>query len=594
MTTRKTIRKTPLESRRDIDVRVYDASSSLVSTVTNKSGRFKTVKNPTKQYGFAEYFAPSEYDLKQISVLEDGESYVRQAFQKMTSLMFKEGEVYTGLNDETIGYIKKRIRQMEYVTKTPWRTLLRETGYSLISKSNYFWVKVRNENASGGKKAFGARPPVAGYFGMAPETVRIKKDKDGKIIKYRQELWDGRWKEFNPEDIIHFSAYKKTGFLFGTPRITSVIEDIYALRRLEENVEIMFYQILFPLFHYTVGTEMAPAGKVKLPDGSTMSEVEYVRAQVESMPSEGGFVTPERHKIEYIGAAKEVPNYKQLLDYYKQRVLSGLGLSSVDIGEGDTANRATADSLSKALIDSVKDYQNIFEDIINSQVVPELLLESPFKGDVLSEDNMVNFKFKEIDIEQQLKKNVNAQLMYNADIFDINEAREIAGKQPLEKWQEKLMFTERQALRVSREDHKNNIEIAQINHENSLVQAEHGATLAPQTEKTSTTTGGGKKTVTKTLVKPSKKAKAAANSAKNSSAPTNQHGTKTGPQKSRLDRLIRNETRLLENLAETVSADDLRNCAIAAKNRLIAKSYSLQLDKEEAKQEIMQNLESWL
>ena len=35
-------------------------------------------------------------------------------------------------------------------------------------------------------------------------------------------------------------------------------------------------------------------------------------------------------------------------------------------------------------------------------------------------------------------------------------------------------------------------------------------------------------------------------------------------------------------------------CAIAAKNRLIAKSYSLQLDKEEAKQEIMQNLESWL
>ena len=111
---------------------------------------------------------------------------------------------------------------------------------------------------------------------------------------------------------------------------------------------------------------------------------------------------------------------------------------------------------------------------------------------------------------------------------------------------------------------------------------------------TSTTTGGGKKTVTKTLVKPSKKAKAAANSAKNSSAPTNQHGTKTGPQKSRLDRLIRNETRLLENLAETMSADDLRNCAIAAKNRLIAKSYSLQLDKEEAKQEIMQNLESWL
>ena len=553
--------------------RVYDSSSSVMNTVTSKSGRFKNVKNPVKQYGFNEYFAASEYDLRQISVLEDGESYVRNAFQKMTSLMFKEGEIFSGLNETTIAYIKKRVRQMEYVTRTPWRALLRDTGNSLISKSNFFWVKVRNANASSGQSAFGARPPVAGYFGMAPETVKIKKDKDGKIIKYRQEMLDGRWKEYNPEDVIHFSAYKKSGFLFGTPRIVPVIEDIYALRRLEENVEVMFYQILFPLFHYKVGTENAPAGKVKLPDGTVINEVDYVKSQIESMPQEGGFVTPERHEIEYIGGASEVPNYKTLLDYYKQRVLSGLGLSGMDIGEGDTANRATADSLSKSLIDSVKDYQNIFEEIVNSQVIPELLLESPFKGDVLAEENMVSFKFKEIDIEQQLKKNVNAQLMYNGDIIDLNEAREISGKQPLEARQEPLMFTQRQTLRVMEAERDNTEHLTKV----SAAVAPVGATQKKSPN-----------------AKIPSKSKATGNSVKNSSAPTNQYGTKTGPQKSRLDRLIRNETRLLENLSTTYNDDQMKLLAESAKKRLLVRSNSLQLDGVDVEHEIMQNLETWL
>ena len=42
---------------------------------------------------------------------------------------------------------------------------------------------------------------------------------------------------------------------------------------------------------------------------------------------------------------------------------------------------------------------NINEDIIN-----ELLLESNFNFDPLDEENIVYFKFKEIDLELQIKK----------------------------------------------------------------------------------------------------------------------------------------------------------------------------------------------
>jgi hypothetical protein len=521
------------------------------------NGRAPNLKNPVSQYGYRQAFVPSEYNLVEISLIEDGESYVRQAFQKKTSLMFKEGEVYTGLNEETIAYIKNRLRQIEYVSSIPWRALLRQTGKELISKSNFFWVKVRKDQHSGGKIGVQRKKPIAAYFPMGAENVYIKKDEFGKVIEYQQRLPNDKIRDFKPEDVIHFRCDVKPGFTFGTPKIVPVIPDIQALRRLEENVEILFYQTLFPVFQYKVGTEAKPATTLTLQDGTVIDEVSYVRQQIQNMPTEGGIVTPERHSIEYIGANGQIPNYQPVLQYFKSRVLAGLGISSLDIGDSDTANRSTADSLSKALIDSVKDYQSVMEDIINSQVITELLLEADFSFDPLIEDNFVALKFKEIDIEEQMKKNVNSQLLYNSDMIDINEAREVIGLQPLEKWQEKLMFTERQTIRVMEAQHENDVIIAEIGNdlakdqneqlnEHAKQQAEQGAELAPPEEKKSVTTGGGKKTVTVTkkgsIAPGAKKAKSASNSGKNKSAPTNQYGTKTGPQKSRLDQLIEMES----------------------------------------------------
>lgn len=519
--------------------------SGQVIKLGRTRGRAPDLKNPVNEYGLRQVFRPAEYNLVEIALIEDGESYVRQAFQKKTSLMFKEGEVFTGKNEETIKYIKNRIRQIEYVTSTPWRSLLRLTGKELIAKSNFFWIKVRKEAHSGGSQGVQRSKPIAGYFPMGAENVYIKKDLDGKIIEYQQRLPNHIRRRFKPEDVIHFRCDVKPGYTFGTPKIVPVIPDIQALRRLEENVEILFYQTLFPVFQYKVGTETKPAGTITLPDGTVMDEVAYVKNQIENMPTEGGIVTPERHNIEYIGANGQIPNYQPVLQYFKSRVLAGLGISSLDIGDGDTSNRSTADSLSKALIDSVKDYQEVLEEIINAEVITELLLEANFNFDPLVEDNFVSLKFKEIDIEEQLKKNVNAQLLFNADIIDLNEARNVVGLQPLEKSQEKMMFTERQTLRIMEEEHALNLEMTQQQHDNSLTQAEHGATLEPATEKIATTTGGGKKTITKTVSKPSKQAKAAANSVKTMSTPTNQHGKKTGPQKSRLDQLIENESSVI-------------------------------------------------
>lgn len=493
-----------------------DASSAILSVVEKSPGQKPNIKNPVQNYGFRQAFYRPEYNLIEIGTIEDVESLVRQAFQKKTALMFKEGEKFASKNKEAIRYIKSRIKQMEYVSKTSWRNLLRETGYALISRSNYFWVKVRSQSASGGRP-IGSTPPVAAYFGMAPEYVTIKKDVDGNIIKYRQEI-NGKVKEFNPRDIIHFYAYKKPGYLFGTPAITPVKDDIRALRRIEENVELLIYQTLFPIFQYKVGTDTKPATDIRLPDGTIMSEVDYVRSQIEVMPAEGGIVTPERHEIKYIGAEKAGLKAREYLDYFKQRVISGLGMSGVDVGDGDTANRATADSMSRALVDSVKDYQDILEEFINKEVIEELLLESTFKFDVFDDENIVHFKFTEVDIEQQMKENVNAQVMYNGNIYTINEARQVAGKEPITEDEEDLMF-------------HNRVTMTQVE-----AQAQAAISLA----------------ATKNSNAGAKKAKSTAKSASNSQRPTNQYGTKTGPQASRKDYVTKDSylsdiTRMLKN-----------------------------------------------
>jgi hypothetical protein len=533
MAKRITKKVTKKVAKKKVAKKPIQKGGSKVVKLGLERGKAPRFKDPVSQYGYRQTFVPSEYNLSEISLIEDGESYVRQAFQKKTSLMFKEGEVYTGLNEESINYVKTRIRQIEYVTGIPWRTLLKQTGKELIAKSNFFWVKVRRAKHSGGSAGVQRAVPVAGYFPMGAENVFVKKDEYGRVLEYEQRLPGNKTRKFKPSDVIHFKVDVKPGFTFGTPRIIPVIPDIQALRRLEENVEILFYQTLFPIFQYKVGTEAKPASTVTLPDGEVVDEVDYVRSLIQQMPSEGGVVTPERHEIKYIGAAGQIPNFQNVLAYFKGRVLAGLGISAIDIGEGDSSNRATAESLSKAIIDSVKDYQADMEEIVNSQVIAELLLEADFGFDVLAEENFVKMKFKEIDIEEQMKKNVNAQLMFNSDIIDLNEAREATGRQPLEDRQEDLMFTKRETLAIAEYEHELSKETADIAHKRAVELQKVAAKVAPKA--TGTATKAAKS-----------KAESAKKSGANSSSPTNQHGTKTGPQKSRLDSLIEMESKTLE------------------------------------------------
>jgi hypothetical protein len=398
----------------------------------------KVIKSPVKAYtantgrGRANQFRwePPEWDLAQTGRILDTESMVRRAFKVKKNLFIKEGYEISSPNVVRSQYIKLRLQQIENASGIPFPILMSRTISSLIRCSNAFWIKQRNVDASGGKIRFIEQKklkPVAGYFTVAPEDIRFKRDEFGKVVKYEQKVPGKEPKPFSPEDVIHFSLDKREGFSVATPILTPVADDILALRRIEENVELLVYQHLFPLFHYQVGTEDKPADI--LPDGS--SEVEVVTVKVAQMPSDGCWVTPERHNIKPLQVGTTPVPVDKVMDHYKRRIYVGLGVSSVDMGEGDTSNKSTAQTMSRNLIDDTKADQKELGAQFYSEVITELLLESTFpEATLFDKENKIVLKFKEIDKEARQAKENHVVDMFLKNAITHSEMRVQLGYEP--------------------------------------------------------------------------------------------------------------------------------------------------------------------
>ena len=320
--------------------------------------RKKTLEYETSRGAGGRYLA-SEYDLGDVGRIETVESYVARSVKIKTSLSFKEGWDLVGANKLLVDYIRKCYVYMSYATDYPLEMLQWRVMSDLILYSNAYLIKHRDEDAAVGrmyqvgKKKY---KPVAGYWPVHPAFMKVQKN-DQKATRYQLEIPGRKPKTFPADDVIHFVYDRAPGALTGKPTIIPVIDDIRLLRRLEENVALMVYKHLFPLYHYTVGTDDKPAGI----DHEGNREVDIARMTVEELPADGMLFTDHRHKIDAIGAESKALRAEGYLTQARQRVLTGLALSGIDIGEGETANRNTSDSLTRALIDHVKDFQLHFQ-----------------------------------------------------------------------------------------------------------------------------------------------------------------------------------------------------------------------------------------
>ena len=415
-----------------INLKNFVSPTSVIEDAESKmlAPNLERTKDPVFNYRttrpyFMNDWQKLEHDFKEIDKVATIEAYLQVSFDKKLSLWTKEGYEIIGNDPDLVEYVERRLREICFVSRTTPRQFITDIAKNIIRYSNCFILIKRNDKTSGGHTRVDAKGrkilPISSLHILPTSMIQVKVNDLKQPMKYRQyseEDWTENTRPttiYEPSEIMHFHVNKLEGFIVGTPRCSAAIEDIKALRRIETDVEVLLHQTIFPIVQYKIGTEAMPA--TILPDGR--DEISMVTEVINNQPPEGFFVTPERHEIKMIGAEGRSLRAEGYLDYFKKRVLAALGLSTVDIGEGDTANRSTAATMSSSLINSVKSDQLVLEEQIYAHLIVPLLQESAEDNsfDWLDPENQVSLRFKEIDVENQIKKeNAAIQLWLNSAI----------------------------------------------------------------------------------------------------------------------------------------------------------------------------------
>jgi len=413
--------------------------------------RLKTVKG----YGLVDVksrdeFKGPDYDMDTIYKAWLTDSYFMLAVNKHLTLCTKEGWAITGKDKTAVDYIRRRLRELARVTKAPTSLLIRDMLRDIILYSNAVLLKVRAPESSSGKPIETDDKlvePVAGYF---PQPVRMfsarrDPDKGGRVIEWKQDRkkrskteaalnidideianqfrpgYKGKRnkdvKTYSPSDVVHLWYNREPGQLFGKSLWIPVLDDILMLRRIEQNVELLLYESLHPVKHLKVGEEGASARP---------GEIDEWERTVNEMEPDEWLVSDGRVNVKVEGAQGRALNAQPYLEHAKTRVHSGLAMSAVDYGEGGTANRGTATTITQMRIDLCKDFQNQVAMLFKMEIIGELLLEGGF--DPIDEDSdMVELRFKEIDVDDQIKRENHA-----ADLYTKNAVTETEMRQRLE------------------------------------------------------------------------------------------------------------------------------------------------------------------
>lgn len=437
---------------------IKDKDTSLnryVSIMPEKIGK-RGVSSPILSYfgksdlmsSSFDKFKPHEYDLYEYSRLIDTEAIAYKAFERKKSLVFKNGYDIVSLNDDNSEYVKQRLKEFKHVSGISFESFLEELVYNLIIFHNAYCLFYRNEDKTtadirtvNGKEI----QPLAAVFNFPTESIERDISANGDVLKYRQRIDYNSYRIFQAKDVKHLTYNKRSGFTMGTPPLEPVKDDILALRRIEESVETLIYKSLFPIIHVKVGTEGNPAQTLR----NGQSEVSLMTNVLKEIDDYGGVVTSERVEIKSIGAESMALRVESYIKHFLERVMIGLGVSSTDLGVGDSSGKSTGEVISQTLKEAVTDMQRVIARFITEELFTELLVESgkyPAKY-LIPEEDIVRLSFNNLDRDAQIKIESHYLNLANSGMITQKEFRGKIGLRDLSeeevssigKWSESLL-----------------------------------------------------------------------------------------------------------------------------------------------------------
>lgn len=430
--------------------RIEDAQQAI-SLKKQKTPNYRYIMHRLSGFSNEEY-NDMEYDLSESARIIDTEAFVQAAFRKKRQLILKHGYQLLSKNDRNLEYIKKRLCDFEYVTSQSFRDLLAEAVENLVNFNNTFILKYRKDESSSGlirTKDSGAEiKPIAGLFVLASPTIdTATNSKSGQIVRYRHRIQEEYSRQFRPDDIFHMYENKRVGMTIGTPSLEAVKDDILLWRSIEQDTEALIHRHANPFMLVQVGTDKSPARVL----GDGTSEIDVYASLIDNIEEEGGAAVPHRVDVKYLGAESQALRLESYLNYFKQRVLSGLCISELDLGNGSGISGTTGDVASNSMKEDVRAYQKTIENYFSNYIFNELLLESPYYKNKqwIPYEERVNLNFIEPDIDKRIKIESHYLLLYQSGLINKDAALRKMEFEEEDKGEDLLLNSNTNAVRSS-------------------------------------------------------------------------------------------------------------------------------------------------
>jgi len=393
-------------------------------------------------------FEASEWDLVQVQNAVQTESILRRAIEKYVEQIWKNGFEFVGQNPKTTKYIRRRFEQIAQVTGKTTMELFQEISYSLVVYANAFVIKQRNMKASGGRKRVTfdnkLRVPVAGYRVVDPTSMWFDGDRFGNVYRWKQVIAGMEQssffhvsketaKEWPPYNVIHFQDRTATPskYFFAMPMAVPVIPDIKALRETEELSLLQAIKFAIPRYHGKVGEKDKPG---------TQPELDALADLIDTLPHDAVLVTSSRAEIANISRNDSVLELEPYLEYWRQRILTGLGMSDVGMGRGESSSKATAQVLSAEMQYTTVKFQQIIKKTIEEEMIKELLFEAGYTPETLGIEDMVRLHVPEIDLEEKIRREAHSLNLYLTNGITQDELRKELGRDIVSEEEQKLMY----------------------------------------------------------------------------------------------------------------------------------------------------------
>ena len=396
-----------------------------------------------------------EYNFAKIARLEQNESMVRQAFKKTVERVMNSGWYIHSKDPKVTKWVNQRLLEIEERSGVPLNSMLTDMLFSIVRFSNCLTVVHRYEGHPSAKPVRiqdreSVLNPISHLEVLDLVNIRVE------MNTYTKRAY--RWKVCHAEDlqgadgsgshmfsnaifsstrksqeqivsarnVIHMWDHKYPGFVFGSPFIMPVIPDIIELRRAEELAGILAYQSANPLVAINVGTEKDPP---RINDDGGF-EIDDLASYFGAADMSGFAILSYRHEIKKILEGQDLGSLKPHLDYWRQRVMEGLNLNTISLGNSAGVSKSSSVELSREGYARAKYYARVLSDFMNAFLINQLVREGGF--DPFNDETTAQFIFNEIDLETMVLRQTHALALWQNNGLTHEEFRNAIGKEALD------------------------------------------------------------------------------------------------------------------------------------------------------------------